>query len=120
MKNNFAEAAATLALIGMAVLLLNPFHFWMPDMLVLGMLAFALALFGAFATFVLREKSVDERDEQHRSVAGRNAFLVGSGVLVLGIVVQGYSHQVDPWLVIALTLMAVTKTASRRWSDRHR
>jgi hypothetical protein len=119
MKSNAAEILATVSLVATAVLLLNPFHFWMPDMVVMGMLAFAIALFGALAVFVLREKPIDERDEAHRSLAGRYAFLSGSGVLVLGIVVQGYAHAVDPWLVVALMVMAVTKIAARSWSDIH-
>ncbi len=119
MKNNIKETIVTLGLIGIVVLLLNPFHFWMPDMMVLCMLAIALALFGIFASFILREGSIDEREDQHKSFAGRNAFLAGAGVLTLGIVVQGYTHTVDPWLVVALIVMVVTKIATRMWSDRN-
>jgi len=119
MKNNVLEKVVALALIVIAILLLNPFHFWMPDMMVMGMLAGALVLFGVFASFILREDSLDERDELHRTLAGRNAFLAGSGVLIMGIVVQGYSHTVDPWLVVALIAMVVVKIATRIWSDRN-
>lgn len=119
MRNNVIETIVTSALIGIAVLLLNPFHFWMPDMMVICMLAIALVLFGIFASFILREQSVDEREEQHKSLAGRNAFLAGSGILMLGIVVQGYTHTVDPWLVIALIGMVIAKIITRHWSDRN-
>lgn len=119
MKNNIKEYVVTVGMIGIAVLLLNPFGFWMPDMLVICMLAIGLALFGAFASFILREKAEDERDEQHKSLAGRNAFLTGSGILMLGIVVQGYTHTVDPWLVFALIGMVVTKLVTRHWSDKN-
>lgn len=123
MKNNtrgvLGETIVTLGLIVIAVLLLNPFNFWMPDMMVICMLAIALALFGVFASFILRESSVDERDDQHKSFAGRNAFLAGAGILTLGIGVQGYAHTVDPWLVIALIVMIVTKIGTRMWSDRN-
>ncbi len=119
MRNNIKETIVTVGLIAIAVLLLNPFHFWMPDMMVVCMLAIALALFGIFATFILREKACDEREEQHKSLAGRNAFLAGSGVLVLGIVVQGYSHTVDPWLVLTLIVMIAAKLVTRHWSDRN-
>jgi hypothetical protein len=119
MKNNLKETIVTVALIAIAVLLLNPFHFWMPDMMVICMLAITLALFGIFASFILREKSVDERDDQHRTLAGRNAFLAGSGVLTLGIVIQGYTHTVDPWLVITLIIMIVVKIGTRAWSDKN-
>lgn len=119
MKNNLKETIVTVALIVIAILLLNPFDFWMPDMIVICMLAIVLGLFGIFASFILREKSVDERDEQHRTLAGRNAFLAGSGVLTLGIVVQGYTHTVDPWLVIALIVMIFVKIGTRVWSDKN-
>lgn len=119
MKNNLKEVIVTLALITIAVLLLNPFDFWMPDMMVICMLAIVLALFGVFSSFILREKSVDERDDQHKSLAGRNAFLAGSGIVVLGIVVQGYTHTVDPWLVLTLVVMIVAKLTTRYWSDKN-
>lgn len=117
MKNNIIEVLVTLLLIAIAVLLLNPFHFWMPDMLVMCMLAFALALFGVFASFIIREKMADERDNVHRALAGRNAFLAGSALLMLGIVIQGYTHAVDAWLVITLVAMILVKLATRIWSD---
>jgi len=119
MKNNFTEALVTICLIGLAILLLNPFHFWMPDMMVMGMLTFLLGLFGVFASFILREKVTDEREGVHRTLAGRNAFLAGSGVLTLAIVVQGYTHSVDPWLVVALVAMIIVKIGSRIWSDKN-
>jgi hypothetical protein len=117
MKNNFKETIVTLCLLATAILLLNPFHFWMPDMMVMSMLGAILVFFAVFASFVLREKAVDERDEQHRTRAGRNAFLAGAAVLIVGIAVQGYSHSVDAWLVTALIVMIVVKMGTRIWSD---
>lgn len=119
MKNNLKETIVTVALIAVAILLLNPLHFWMPDMMVMSMLAITLALFGIFASFILRERSVDEREDQHKSLAGRNAFLAGSGILTLGIVVQGYTHTVDPWLVFTLIGMVAVKLITRHWSDKN-
>ena len=119
MKNNTLQIVVSLVLVVLSIFLLNPFHFWMPDALVICMLAGLLALFGIFASFILREKSFDERDNVHRALAGRNAFLAGSAILMLGIVVQGYGHSVDPWLVIALIIMIFVKTATRFWSDKN-
>jgi len=45
-------------------------------MMVMGMLVALLVLFGIFASFILKEKVFDERDDVNRSLAGRNAFLV--------------------------------------------
>ena len=119
MKNNIKEIIVTLCLVAIAVLLLNPMNFWMPDMMVMGMLALGLVIFGIFASFILREKTFDERDSLHRTLAGRNAFLSGSAVLMLGIIVEGYTHSVDPWLVIALIVIVIAKLATRIWSDKN-
>jgi hypothetical protein len=119
MKNNIKETIIPLCLIALAILLLNPFHFWMPDMMVMCMLAVSLVVFGIFASFILREKIADERDAAHRTLAGRNAFLAGSSILMLGIVIQGYSHVVDPWLVISLIVMILVKIATRLWSNKN-
>lgn len=119
MKNNIKETIVTVFLIVIAILLLNPFHFWMPDMMVMVMLVIALVIFGIFASFILREKVFDERDSLHRTLAGRNAFLAGATILMLGIVIQGYHHSVDPWLVIALITMIIVKIATRIWSDKN-
>ena len=88
-------------------------------MMVMGMLAILLVLFGIFASFILKEKVFDERDDVNRSLAGRNAFLAGSAILMIGIVIQGYSHRVDPGLVIALIVMIIVKIATRIWSDKN-
>lgn len=119
MKNNIIETIITICLIAIAILLLNPFNFWMPDMMVMFMLAGALVLFGIFASFILREKTLDERDDVHRALAGRNAFLSGSTVLMIGIVIQGYTHTVDSWLIITLIVMILVKIFTRLWSDRN-
>jgi len=111
------EIIVSALIIILAILLLNPMDFWMPNILVMCMLAFALALFALFAGFILKEKAFDERDVINRSLAGRNAFLTGSAVLMLGIVWQGYSHTVDPWLVVSLVVMIVVKIGTRLKSD---
>ena len=119
MKNNIKEATITICLTAIAILLLNPFHFWMPDVIVMIMLAFALVVFGIFASFILREKTADERDNVHRTLAGRNAFLAGSAILMIGIVIQGYTHSVDSWLVITLIVMILVKIITRIWGDKN-
>ena len=119
MKNNIKEIIVTVFLIVITILLLNPLHFWMPDMVLILMLALAFILFSIFATFILREKKFDERDDLHRTLAGRNAFLTGATILMIGILVQGYSHSIDPWLVIALIFMIIVKISTRIWSDKN-
>lgn len=119
MKNNLKEIIVTVGIIVITILLLNPFNFWMPDMMVVGMLVAALVLFGVFASFILRERISDEREALHRTLSGRNAFLAGSAILMVGLVVQGYEHAVDPFLVVTLITMIVVKIGTRIWSDRN-
>ncbi len=120
MKNkNIKEISVTALIIVISILLLNPFDFWMPNMMLTLILIVALVLFGFFASFILREKVIDERDGVHRTLAGRNAFLIGSGIILAGILVQAYQHNVDTWLVIALIVMIVTKIVTRIWSDKN-
>ncbi len=119
MKNNLSQTLVTIFLVVIAVLLLNPFHFWMPDMIVICMLAIALVLFAIYASFILREKSFDERDSVHKTLAGRNAFIAGSAVIMVGIIIQGYTHTVDVWLVVALIVMIATKIGTRIWTDKN-
>jgi len=111
------EIIFALGTIILAVLVLNPMHFFMPGML--GMLALAalFVLFCVFAVFVIREKAADEREEAHRALAGRYAFLAGSALLVLGIVFEDLAGNLDPWLIAALVVMIAAKLGARRHVD---
>ncbi len=119
MNNNSLEIITTFILIGLTIFLLNPWHFWMPDMMMIGGLISLFLAFAIFSGFVLREKVYDERDRMHQALAGRFAFLAGTAVLLLGIMSQGLDHAVDPWLVGALAAMLIAKIVTRWWSDRH-
>lgn len=106
-------------LIVLTVLLLNPFNFWMPNELHMMMLIGVIIVFILFATFIWKEKSTDERHELHKAIAGRFAYLTGSAVLVLGIVVQSLAHNLDPWLILALSGMVVAKIIGFIYSELH-
>ena len=110
MKNNYLqEIFISLALVVLLVLLLNPFDFWMPSAFLMMLVAGLVAIFVSFVSFVWRENAKDERESLHKSIAGRTAFLAGASVLVAAIVVHSFNHTLDPWLVIALGVMILTK-----------
>jgi putative flippase GtrA len=113
----FSELAVAFTLLALAVLLVNPWGLWMPDAVVMAGTAGVLAAFAAYASFVWRERARDEREEQHRLVAGRLAFLTGAAVLVVGLAMQSLRHDVDPWLAAALAAMVVVKAAARLYSE---
>lgn len=113
------EIIASSILVGLVVLALNPFHFWMPTSLHMLLLGATIAAFGAVSGFIMRESAGDERDVTHRMRAGRVAFLAGTAVLVVGIVTQSLMYEVDPWLVGALGGMVIAKMLARAYEDRY-
>lgn len=120
MKNNSnKEILAAGALILLLVLLINPFHFWMPSMAHMSLLAGAVVVFGLFSSFVLREQAADEREDIHRMFADRVAFLAGVSMLIAGIIYQSYLDMLDVWLVAVLVVMVIAKIGSRIYGDRH-
>ncbi|MBI5645113.1 hypothetical protein HY970_03375 [Candidatus Kaiserbacteria bacterium] len=110
------QIACALLFAAIAVLLVNPYELWMPSKAYMVILAAAVVVFGLFSVFILAEKAGDERDHEHRGFAGRVAFLLGGAILLAGIIVQTLAHDLDPWLVAALTGMVVGKTLARWYS----
>lgn len=118
MKNNMTrELGVGVVVVGLFLVLLNPFHFWMPTMVHMVILALSIGAFGVYAAFVMREAVADERDSAHRMYSGRVAFLVGAGTLVAGILYQSYTDQVDVWLVFVLVVMVLSKIGAHLYSD---
>lgn len=118
MKNNLKiEIGISSVLVVLTILLLNPFHFWMPNMLHMVVLALTLVILALFTIFFLKEKIQDEREVAHRMLSGRVAFLTGSILLTIAIVVQSYQDAVDVWLVIVLVAMTLSKVAVRIYSN---
>lgn len=109
MKNNTIESVISIIIVILALALAGNFPFWMPNTVHMMLLALLIVTFALFAIFFWQEKPRDEREELHRSFAGRIAFLVGGGVLTAGIVLQSYMHALDLWLVYALVAMVVAK-----------
>ena len=113
MKNNsLQEILISAILIVLLVLFLNPFDFWMPTTLLAMMVLGFVVVFVLFASFIWRENHKDEREGLHKMMAGRIAFLVGTALLVLGIIIQSFNHNLDPWLVFTLGGMIVAKVIS--------
>jgi len=109
-------------LIAAGILLLILFAFVRPSGLLMPqnfemMLPIILIVaFFVFTSLFWKEKSRDEREDLHRLLASRISFLIGSTTLTVGIVIQSLSHQVDPWLVVTLSLMILAKATSRVYS----
>jgi hypothetical protein len=118
MKTNYtSEITISIILIILTILLLNPFKFWMPTSIHMVMLVAMVVIFIFFAAFIWKERSADEREQIHKSIAGRWAYLIGSAILVVGIILQTIQHILDPWLVIALVGMVLTKLGSYIYAE---
>jgi cobalamin synthase len=111
--NSFkGEIAVALGLLVLLFVIFNPWNVLMPGYVVMGLLTAAVVLFCAFAAFFWKEGEGDERERFHRSFADRMAYLVGSAVLLIGIVVGELGRVLDPWLILALALMVMAKVAA--------
>lgn len=115
--NEYARevVASLFLLIALGCFIPNIESLWMPTMFMPSIFFFLVICFIAFAVFIWKEHAQDEREEQHRSLASRNAFLAGSAILVGGILIQSHAESLDPWLLIALAAMILTKMASRAY-----
>lgn len=111
------EIITSIIIAGIAVVFLNPGHLSMPDSLNSMLIVVIILAFLAFSGLVLKEKSSDERETMHIMLAGRLSYLVGIGVLIFGIVMQAFNHGIDPWLVIALCAMILSKLLARIYSN---
>jgi len=110
------ETISAIAILGIAILFLNPGHLSMPDNMVSMLIVVLIISFLTFAAYLFREKSSDERESIHILTAGRISYLVGVGTLIIGVILQALKHDIDPWLIIALCTMVFSKLISRIYS----
>ncbi len=111
------EVIIGIVLLGILGIFLNPTHLLMPDsvnmLLILGLIIGFLGFIG----LVWREHASDEREVMHIGKAGRLSFFSGAAVLVIGIVIQAMQHEIDPWLLYALSVMVLAKLVSRTFHN---
>lgn len=79
------------------------------------MLAAAIITYAVFAGLVYKEKPADEREEYILAKSSRSAFLVGTSILLIAIIIQTLSKELDSWLVAALGGMVATKIFTHYW-----
>jgi cobalamin synthase len=114
--NLTAELTISLVLVLLVGLMTDSFHFWMPEGLYLILTAVFAVVFMLFVTLIWREKARDEREELHRSISSRIAYLAGVITLAIGLLVQSVQHTIDPWLAITLVVMIFAKMGARIYS----
>ena len=119
MKNNLLHICTALFLVALLFVLTDPFMYWMPPMAATVALVLAAVLLLVWAGFVMYESAGDEREAMHRMNAGRVAYLAGIAVLTIALLVQGFSHEIDPWIAGALGVMVLSKLGARLFYDSH-
>ena len=118
-SKTFSETLVATFLVILLVWFANPFGFWMTDAFHMTLLGLIVALFAVFSMFLWRERVRDERERFVRFIATRFAYITGGGVLLLGTVIQAFSHSIDPWLPLVLTVMVLAKIAGRWYAEKH-
>ena len=110
MKNKFiGEIIISFLLIGLLVFFINPLDLFMPHVLHPFMVPFLILLFVIFAGFLWKEKPGDEREQLHKFIASRFAYFAGILILIIGIIFQSTNEAVDPFLIIAVSVMLLAK-----------
>jgi cobalamin synthase len=104
---------ATISLVAVA-----PKTIVMPSSLQMVLLAVVIGLISSFLVLLWREQPSDERELQNQAVASRSAYIVGSLVLILALIVQSLRHNLDADVPIALLAMIATKVIVQSHKDR--
>ncbi len=118
MKNNALQIVVALVLAFFLLALGDFLPFWMPDMDEMIILLVVTLLLLVWAGFVMYEKAVDEREVMLRMNAGRVSYLAGIATLTIALVIQGFAHVIDPWIILTLCVMVISKLVARLYLDR--
>lgn len=117
MGNKFLHSGIVLALVVLLVLLSDSFMLWMPGPFQMMVLLAAAVCVLLWSGFVMYEKANDERELQHSMFAGRVAYLLGVGVLTVALLIEGFQQNIDPWILVALGAMVVSKLFARWYAE---
>ena len=120
MISKFFHIGTAVVLIGLLVLLSDPFMLWMPAKAQMMTLLGAAVLVCVWAGFIMYERTDDEREVLHKMHAGRIAYLSGIAILSLALIFQGLAHAIDPWISAALGVMVISKLLARLYSEYYR
>lgn len=118
MKNNTIQISVALVLAFFLLALGDFLPFWMPNMDEMTVLLVVTLLMLVWVGFVMYEKAIDEREVMLRMHAGRVAYLSGIATLTIALVIQGFAHAIDPWIILTLCVMVLSKLGARLFLDR--
>ncbi|MFT5180000.1 MAG: putative membrane protein [Candidatus Paceibacteria bacterium] len=113
------EWLISIGLVLILIFLMDPFSIYYSNMMLTSTITVLILLFVFFSIFVWKDVPKDEREEIHQSRAGRVAFLSGTIVMLVGIITQSTTHNIDVWLVLALVAMILGKLVTLKLSGRN-
>ncbi len=119
MKNKTIIIHSSVALLisFFALALADLVPFWMPMMGEMTALLIVTVLLCVWVGLILFETVHDEREAGLRHQSGRVAYLTGISVLLLALLIQGFSHAIDPWIPVTLAVMVVAKQLTRLYLE---
>jgi len=118
MHKTHLHVAVALVLAFFLLTLADLVPFWMPMMGEMTALLIVAALMLVWSGFIMLEKPVDEREVALTMKSGRFAYLSGLVVLLVALIVQGFAHEIDPWIAIALAVMVLSKLFTRLYVEK--
>lgn len=110
------ELITSTLIVVILILFVNPFMILMPSTVLYMALAGLIILVAIFVGLVWREHTNDEREELHRFVASRFAYIVGIVILTIGVALESLGHTPNVWLVSALGAMVLAKLVGHLYS----
>ncbi len=120
MKNSTVQIAIAVILTVLLLALGDLFPFWMPTMNEMAVLLVITLLLIVWSGFIMKEKPHDEREALHTMYAGRVAYLAGLGALTIALITQGIDYAIDPWIIVVLIVMVVSKVCARLYLERYK
>jgi hypothetical protein len=111
---DYREIIATIGLFIILGIIWNLNDFYYSDMLLASIVTVFIILIIFTSIILVKDKPADEREEHHHYIANQSAFIAGTTVISVALVIQAINHTVDQWLIITLIVMILTKLIVRK------
>ena len=97
------------------------YYGFMPDGILMVVHSILVILFGIVAILIWHDKSIDEREQNHKLISAQAAFTAGGLVLVSTIVYGGLTtYHVTPSIYFAFGAMILGKIMGQLWAHKFR
>lgn len=94
-----------------------PENLGMPSGVEMASLAILSGLLATFLVVFWREKPTDEREVKNQASASRLAYIAGTSVLIVFLIIESLNHDLSPVIPITIFVMIATKLFSQKYLD---